>query len=484
MSTKLIAVCGTAAVAYYVWKRISSKLEAEEHPLPPVVAPTPAHRELLPRAMALLTDEAPVALFYDMAMLRERLCAIRRAFPASAMHAIACKANPLAGCLELAKEFGMGLEVASPGELEHALRLGFVPDRIQFDSPAKTRRDIRRALQLGVRVNADNLEELARIDDILTAEHGGGGRRGLGSCTSIIGVRVNPQYGEGKIAATGTIAATSKFGVPLMDQKQELMRCYERFAWLTAVHCHVGSQGCEMALLVKGAKSVLRLAEEINRLVGTAQVRVLDIGGGMPTDYGSDAAGEDEQACYVEALRKEVPQLFDESKYSLVTEYGRWVSAKCAICVSRVEYTKVAGGRRIAAIHCGADLFLRTCYQPRNWPHRVSAWTASGEFLDPAALASSGTALWDIVGPLCFRGDIVAPAARLPSTLTSGCGIAVHDAGAYTLAMFSKYNSRQAPPVYAVSGGGSAISKLCEGETIDDALRMWQAPASVAVADK
>jgi diaminopimelate decarboxylase len=48
--------------------------------------------------------------------------------------------------------------------------------------------------------------------------YGGGGLRGLGSCTSrSIGVRVNPQLGEGGIAATGTVAPTSKFGVALAE---------------------------------------------------------------------------------------------------------------------------------------------------------------------------------------------------------------------------------------------------------------------------
>jgi len=46
--------------------------------------------------------------------------------------------------------------VASPAELEHALRLGFVPHRIVLDSPAKTRRDLRRALAAGVRLDADS----------------------------------------------------------------------------------------------------------------------------------------------------------------------------------------------------------------------------------------------------------------------------------------------------------------------------------------
>ena len=64
--------------------------------------------------------------------------------------------------------------MASPAELEHALRLGFVPHRIVLDSPAKTRRDLRRALAAGVRLNADNLDELERIDLILSEVYSGG----------------------------------------------------------------------------------------------------------------------------------------------------------------------------------------------------------------------------------------------------------------------------------------------------------------------
>ena len=62
---------------------------------------------------------------------------------------VASPANKL--CLRHATDF---TQVASPAELEHALRLGFVPHRIVLDSPAKTRRDLRRALAAGVRLDA------------------------------------------------------------------------------------------------------------------------------------------------------------------------------------------------------------------------------------------------------------------------------------------------------------------------------------------
>jgi diaminopimelate decarboxylase len=446
--------------------------------LPAVTSPTAVHRRVVPAALALLSDQQPCALLYDLDGFKATLASIQTAFTPSTIHAVAMKANPLVATLELARDMGMGCEVASPAELEHALRLGFVPGKIVMDSPAKTRRDLRRALRAGVHLNADNLEELERIDEILTNEFGGGGTKGLGSCTSSVGVRVNPQYGEGAIAATGTIAKTSKFGVPLLETRTALLECYGKYSWLTAVHCHVGSQGCAVELLVKGAKSVVDLADEINEHVGGKQVRTLDIGGGMPVDYSSDAPDTSDVTRvtprrFAAALRDAVPSLFDERQWTVITEFGRYVSAKAGVMLSRVEYVKSAGGRRIATIHCGADLFLRTAYQPSNWPHRVSAWSHLGEFIDPR---DGPTEVCDVVGPLCFRGDIVATAVPLPSRLTSGDAILVHDAGAYTLAMFSRYNSRQAPPVYGFSDGGSTVTCLSAGETVDEALRMWQKP--------
>ena len=466
--------------------------------LPPVKDPSNVHRHLVPYALSLLSDEEPCAIFYDMTKFEDGLKEIKDAFPSTTLHAIAMKANPLAACLLAAKKEGFGCEVASPCELQHALRLGFEPCKIVMDSPAKTRRDIRIALEAGCCLNADNLEELQRIDEILSQQFGGGGKKGLGCCKSRIGVRVNPQLGEGTIAATGTTAKTSKFGVPLQEMKTELMECYKGYPWLTCVHCHVGSQGCGIDLLVHGAKSVVELADEINTYVSSDgnvhQIQVLDIGGGLAVDYTSDLRHDvlddsDETnisaATYVSALRRCVPDLFN-GKFGIVTEFGRYISAKCGLIISQIEYVKSAGGRKICVIHCGADVMLRTCYSPRNWPHRVSAWTEQGEFIDCSAHCDEVE--WDVVGPLCFRGDIVAEKVLLSSTLRSGCHICIHDAGAYTLSMFSKYNSRQAPPVYGFtyksanahdiyqisSIGEFKLIKLSRGESVDEALSIWQ----------
>lgn len=52
--------------------------------------PTVAQRKLVPQAVALLTDEEPCALFYDLDQLRTTLGSISAAFPPSATHVPEC----------------------------------------------------------------------------------------------------------------------------------------------------------------------------------------------------------------------------------------------------------------------------------------------------------------------------------------------------------------------------------------------------------
>ena len=153
-----------------------------------------------------------------------------------------------------------------------------------------------------------------------------------------------------------------------------------------------------------------------------------------------------------------------------MTEFGRLVNAKAGWAASRVEYTKQAGGRRIAVIHLGADFLVRPAYVPEVWRHRVTVHGSAG-------MPKAGPVVsQDIAGPLCFSGDLVARQRDLPLT-EPGDWVVIHDAGAYTLSMWSRYNSRQAPAVYAyeADAAGVKLQQVKPAETVDDVLRFWGA---------
>jgi diaminopimelate decarboxylase len=404
-------------------------------------------------ARGLLGDDEPVLGLLDVTGIEESAAALRTAFGTPGVtvtHAFAVKAASLVPVLALLGECGLGAEVASPGELALARAAGIPADRIVLDSPAKTVPELRAALALGIAVNADNPAELDRIDALRAAAPG---------TASSVGLRVNPQVGAGSIGAMSTATATSKFGVALRDPGAEewVLRAYAQRPWLDRLHTHTGSQGVPQALMAAGVRAAYELAERINAAAGRQQVTVLDIGGGLPVNFGSDEVTP-AFADYADLLRAELPGLFD-GRYALVTEFGRSLLAKNGTVLARVEYAKSAGGRPVAVTHAGAQVATRTVFAPDAWPLRVLALDAGGRAKDGEPVVQ------DIAGPCCFAGDLVARGRALPR-LAAGDHVALLDTGAYYFSTHFAYNSLPRPAVY--------------GYTVDSAGTVSFAPVRAA----
>ncbi|MFJ8017799.1 diaminopimelate decarboxylase [Streptomyces sp. NPDC096339] len=403
-----------------------------------------------------LLDSEPVACLLDIAGIRASAAALTSAFAAAlppgtpVLHAFAVKAAPLVPVLRLLADAGLGCEVASPGELALARAAGLPAGRIVLDSPAKTTGELREALALGIAVNADNRQELQRLDALIGRE----------PTRSPIGMRINPQTGAGTIDALSTATATSKFGIALRDPgaREWLVRAYVERPWLTRLHTHSGSQGVPLPLIAEGVRELHALAEEINAAAGRRQVDTLDIGGGLPVNFASDETTPTYDE-YVSVLRGAAPGLFDGS-YGLVTEFGRSLLAKNGLVLARVEYTKTSGGRAIALTHAGVQLATRTAYAPASWPVRILPYDAKG------APKSGDAVAQDVAGPACFAGDLLATARELPP-LAAGDVIAVPDTGAYFFTAHYGYNSLPRPAVhgFAVTPAGVRFSLARPAQT-------------------
>jgi diaminopimelate decarboxylase len=440
-----------------------------------------ARRDLAVRAaveQGLVTDDRqPIAALLDVRAIREAASALRTAFDGvsapgqNVQHTFAVKAASLVPVLRLLADEGIGCEVASPGELALARAAGVPARQTVLDSPAKTVSELREALTLGIALNADNPQELARLDELITPAE---------PAPSALGLRINPQIGEGSIGAMSTATATSKFGVALHDPgaREWVVRAYRERPWLTRLHSHVGSQGMPLELMAEGARVTYELAEEIDAAVGRRQIGTLDLGGGLPVNFGGEeiTPSFDE---YARLLAATVPGLFD-GRYGIVTEFGRALLAKAGTVLARVEYAKSAGGRHIAVTHAGAQIAVRTVFTPDAWPLRVAAYDAGGEPKRGDGEGDGdgdgdGMVAQDIAGPCCFAGDLVARGRRLPR-LQEGDFAALLDTGAYYFSNPFGYNSLPRPGVYGftVSGGaGPADAKVrfvpvCEPQSLAD----------------
>jgi diaminopimelate decarboxylase len=416
----------------------------------------PAEVEAIWRASCqagFLGSSSKSVIVHDLGRLRFRLAELAAAFPAATLHAVAIKANPLVEVLRVVVQCGGGLEAASLEEVYVAIAAGCPPERIVFDSPAKTEAEICESLQLGIHVNADNFAELSRIDEAITRCE----------TTSTIGLRINPEVAAGAIAQTSVGSAGARFGVSIHRDRDQIIAAFARFDWLLGLHIHVGSQGCGIDLLCEAAAKIQSLRSEITNITGR-RIRLVDIGGGLPAAYREhDAPATPEQ--YAQLLRQQAPELM-QPDVQLMTEFGRAVQAGCGLALSRVEYVRPTAQGNMAVIHLGADFLLRPVYRPSDWAHEFLLLDQQG------AIKSGESAPLTIAGPLCFAGDILATDIDMPQVQV-GDWIAIRDCGAYTLSMWSRHCSRGIPTVLGFDDEAGEVRLLRQGETPADVAQYW-----------
>lgn len=369
---------------------------------------------------------------------------LHAAFPEPFQHTFAVKANALIEVLKHLRQCHLGAEVASSGELAAVLAAGYTAEQIIFDSPAKTVADLAACIGNHIALNIDNLQELSRVDTLMQQHP---------DSRSVIGFRINPQIGSGGISSTSTATATSKFGYALADDnnRDALIELYLARPWLKAIHTHTGSQGCPLPLMAQGIAVIVELAESINEKAGFQQITHIDIGGGLPVSFQSETVTPT-FSDYAEVLRNQVPLLFS-GKYRVKTEFGRAIAAKNGVIVTRVEYSKLMGGRHIATTHAGAQIATRTAFLPDAWALRVSCFASDGTLKDEK---NSPMVCTDVAGPCCFAGDLITQAANLPQLLPNDY-VMVHDTGAYYFSNHFDYNSLPRIAIYAASGIGQQL---------------------------
>lgn len=407
-------------------------------------------------------DQLKLAIMYDLDAVDFTIELLAKSFPENFQHRFAVKSCPLSFFLKRIIKAGMGLECASLMEVKHALKLGCAPEKIIFDSPCKTDHEIAFALASGIGINADNLAELELIVKHLSRDYS------KAQLKSAIGVRINPLVGFGTNKYLSVSQVTSKFGIPLTENNRaEIIRLFKEHSWLQALHCHVGSQGCGLEMLAEGAKTIQDLADEIDDAVGNEQVTTLNIGGGLPVNFLDDKFSPT-FSDYASVLEKNVPGLFNGQR-TVLTEYGRSVCAKSSWTVSEVEYVKSTPELRIGIIHAGSDMFLRTCYVPSLFSHRLEVYESDG------SPSSKPCEPHNIAGPLCFGGDIIGNKVDLPA-VQPGNYIVVKDTGSNTISLFSRHCSRPAPAVYGYhrsSSGKIELQLLKPQETEEEVLKFW-----------
>lgn len=161
------------------------------------------------------------------------------------------------------------IDVASLGELQHALANGFTPDRVMVTGP-KTPELLWLSARTGAIINADSPAELAQLGQICRAH-------------SLPRVPVMARF-SGFVSSGSTVAARrSRFGIHESDAHEyiQVLRTNGDELELVGIAYHLDTIGiAEKALALDGC---LRLIQELQS--AGFSPRAIDIGGGFGVNY-------------------------------------------------------------------------------------------------------------------------------------------------------------------------------------------------------
>lgn len=366
------------------------------------------------------------------------------------------KANSNVHILRLLRELGASVDCVSAGELERALRAGFIPAGEPSHAPIVYTADVispstlRRIVDLSVPVNTGSEDMLDQV---------GQARRG-----HPVWIRVNPGFGHGHSKKTNTGGESSKHGIWAGNLERALEIVKQRELDLVGLHMHIGS-GVDMGHLARVCEAMEGAVEVVAR--SGLDLAAISGGGGLTIPYRAEDQEVDPQVYF---------QLWDKTRKRLETrlghplglelEPGRFLVAQAGCLLTEVLATKFVGSNHFTLVDAGFNDLVRP-----------AMYGAFHEISVVSERETEGPSRHTVVaGPLCESGDVftqnadaeVVPRA-LPAT-SVGDLLVIHDAGAYGASMASNYNSRPLCPEVLLEGGN--VRLIRRRQTIEELLSL------------
>ncbi|OJU15881.1 MAG: diaminopimelate decarboxylase [Clostridiales bacterium 43-6] len=365
-------------------------------------------------------------------------------------------ASKALNCMEVCRvvaDEGLGLDVASGGELYTALKSGFPAEKIYFHGNNKTEDELVYAVKSKIgRIIVDNPTELARLDKI-AAE--------LSEIPKIM-FRIKPGIDAHTHDFVKTGQIDSKFGFALENGEAfEAVKLTKdmKHLELVGLHCHIGSQIFDIDPFILAAEVMLNFYLKIKNELGM-EFTDLNLGGGFGIKY-TDQDDPKEYNIFMEKVSAVVKGFCEKENLLMpfiCIEPGRSIIAPAGITLYTVGAVKeIENVKNYILIDGGMG------DNPRYALYK-SAYTAL--LANKAGVAADYTAT--IAGRCCESGDLIAENIQI-QTPAEGDILAVLATGAYNYSMSSNYNRFPRPPIVMVKDGKARV--VVKRETYEDIIR-------------
>ena len=352
---------------------------------------------------------------YEREMITQRVASVRSALPAGIQLSYAVKANPMPALLQHMSGLVDGFDVASGGELRHALDTRTPAARISFAGPGKTTAELAQAVAAGVTIELESATELTRVSQISES---------LG-IQARVAIRVNPDFtvrGAGMRMGGGP----QQFGIDAELVPAVLADLAAAELDFQGFHVFAGSQNLRADSICEAQRRTVDLVIEL-AAGAPGPVRYLNLGGGFGIPY-----HERDRALDIAPIGANLAELMATKvgprlpAARVVIELGRYLVGEAGVYLTRVIDRKQSRGKTFLIVDGGMHHQLAASGNfgqviRRNYPIAV----ASRMYEEPAETVT-------VVGCLCTPLDLLGTDVVLPRAQI-GDLIAVFQAGAYGL---------------------------------------------------
>jgi ornithine decarboxylase len=323
----------------------------------------------------------------------------------------AVKANSNQEIIETLFKEGASFDVASYNEfmqvykyLKHFQKSDkyfFIWDKIIFSNTIKDRHTLKKIKKYKPLVTYDNADEVKKIKEFCPTA-------GL-----VLRLKV-PDIGS-------QVEMSSKFGAEPGEAAALIKLAFNCGFTVEGLSFHVGSQCTNF----DNYTSALQITSEVFNDCWKKgyNTRIIDIGGGFPVSYDSQAPRFEQLA---KVIRSECGRLFPKG-IELIAEPGRFMVANAAVLVSEIIGKARRDGKIFYHINDGV-------YQ-----------TFSGVVFDHwlpnfRAFKHGKKEVCTVVGPTCDSFDKISLSEHLPANLEIGDFLYTENIGAYSIASATKFN--------------------------------------------
>ena len=353
---------------------------------------------------------------YSVDKLKNNINEFKKNF--SSINPLICfsvKSNNNLNILKIIKNFGLGADVVSKGELLRVLKAGIKPNKIVFSGVGKTVEEIDFAIQKKILlINAESENEIKVIHKISKKKNK----------KVNIGLRLNPNIDAKTLKKISTGRNEDKFGIS-EDDFVKLIDKY-RYSSNIKIKClsvHIGSQ-------ILNYKPYVKMISVIDKIISKTKYDFdyVDLGGGMGINYELNSKKLDYKK-YEIVIRK----FLKKYAVKIIFEPGRSIIGNTAALITKIIYVKSSSKKNFVIVDAAMNDFIRPALYGSS--HRIIPLKKNKKVIKK---------IHDFVGPICETTDKFLTLNKYQK-VNENDFLAICDVGAYGIVLSSNYNLRTRP---------------------------------------